>query len=147
MRTLHATTAGRAAPGLRGTIAVVLRWKGSDVPRIVVRRLRRHDPVPPVYRALLLALWEARRMGARALVLGTDDADVAAQLTGGGSPPPEAIGPYLQIRALLHAFRSVEVRCVTPGGDRDAATAAAVAEHPGQPVYTDLPLWACAAAS
>ncbi len=147
MRTLHATTAGRAAPGMRGTAAVVLRWEGSEVPRIEVRRLRRRDPVPPAYRALLLALWEARRMGARALVLGTDDADVAAQLTGSGSPAPEAIGPYLQVRALLHAFRSIEVRYVTPGWERDAATAAAAAEHPGQPVYTDLPLWACAAAS
>jgi hypothetical protein len=147
MRTLHAATAGRAVPGGRGTIAAVLRWDGSDSPRIVVRRLRRKDTVPPAYRALLLALWEARRMGARALVVGTDDADVAVQLAGGGSPPPEAIGPYLQIRALLHAFRFAEVRQWTPGWDRDTTTATAAAEHPGKPVYTDLPLWVRAAAS
>jgi hypothetical protein len=146
-RVLHAAAAGRAVPGARGAIAAVLRWERNDSPHIIVRRLRRNDPVPPAYRALLLALWEARRMGARGVVLGIDDADVMTQLAEGGTPPPEAIGPYLQIRALLHAFRSAEVRHLTPGWDRDAALAADAAEHPGQPVCADLPLWACAAAS
>ncbi len=146
MRRLHAATAGRADLGGRGAIAAVLHWDGSESSRIIVRRLRRNDQVPPAYRAMLLALWEARRMGARELVLATDDADVAAGLNGAGVPTGDATVPYLQIRALLHAFRSAEVRHLTPGWDRDATTAAEAASHPDRPVCTDLPLWACAAA-
>ncbi len=147
MRRLRAATAGHAVLGSRGAIAAVLRWDGNESSRIIVRRLRRNDPAPPAYRGLLLALWEARRMGARELILGTDDADVAACLNGTGAPTEEATVPYLQIRALLHAFRSAEVRHLTPGWDRDATTAAEAALHPDRPICTDLPLWACAAAS
>ncbi len=147
MRRLRAATAGRAALAGRGAIAAVLRWDGNGSSRIIIGRLRPSDPVPPAYSALLLALWEARRMGARELVVGTDDADLAATLNGAGTRTEDATVPYLQIRALLHAFRSVEVRHLTPGWDRDAATAAEAASHPDRPIYTDLPLWACAAAS
>jgi hypothetical protein len=144
-------------------VAAVLRWDDwnddrprdqshgpqgeSHRPRTVVRGLRKGDPVPPAYRALLLALWEARRLGARALTLSTDNADVVTQLLGTVPPPPEAVGAYLQVRALRNAFRSVAVEWRTPvhGGDAALAAAAAGARAcPAQPVCTDLPLWAAA---
>lgn len=146
-RTLHAATAVRTDPRGRAAVAAVLRWDESHRPRTVVRRLRKGDPVPPAYRALLLALWEARRFGARVLILSTDDADVASQLQGTAQPTPEAVGAYLQVRALLNAFRSTVVDWQTPARAGDAALAAAAASaraFPTQSVYTDLPLWAAA---
>lgn len=124
-RTLHASVSvcpGRAGPG---AIKVVMRWEGSCAARTVVRRLRRGDAAPAACRAVLLALWEARRLRARALVLCTDDAEAADMIAGTGAPPEGALGPYLQARALRHTFRSVDVRR-------------------GQPACADLPLWAAA---
>jgi hypothetical protein len=128
-------------------VALVLRWEGSDSPRIVVRRFRARDAAPLAYRALLQALWEARRLGARAIVVATDDADVVAQVAGGGTPPPGALGPYLQIRALLHAFHSGEIRCLGAGRDPDADLAVSAVQGHGRPeACADLPLWSYAAA-
>lgn len=145
MRALRAATAGRAAPGLRGVVAAVLRWEGGGPPRLVVRRTRRGDTVPPAYRAVLLALWEARRMGARWLVLGCDDPEVTAQLSGRTAPPHDAVGPYLQVRALVNSFRLVRIECLVPDSDHDAAIAAAEAANrlrPARALLSDLPLWA-----
>lgn len=140
-------TVVRRAPGTRGTIAAVLRREGDDSPHVIVRRLRHGDDAPPAYRALLLALWEARRLGARRLILGTDDAEVAAQIRG-RAEPPVALGPYLQVRALLNAFLSVDLEWLAPAADPDTATAWAAAAgevHPREQRYTDLPLWVAAA--
>jgi hypothetical protein len=142
--TLHVTTAAYAASGARIAVSAVFRCEGDDAPRIVVRRVRRQDTVPPAYRALLLALWDARRSGARALVVSTDDAEVASQIAGDVPPPAGAIGPYLQVRALLHAFRFAEVRCVARERNYEAIAAAAAAIDPRRPVYADLPLWRAA---
>ncbi len=142
--TLHVTTAAYAGSDGRTVVSAVFRWEGDDPPRIVVRRVRRRDTVPPAYRALLLALWDARRSGARALVVSTDDAEVASQIAGDVPPPAGAIGPYLQVRALLHAFRFAEVRCVARERNDEAIAAAAAAIDPRRPVYADLPLWRAA---
>jgi len=154
-RTLQAATAVWTGPRGRAAVAAVLRWDESEKPRsarrgprTVVRRLRQRDPVPPAYRALLLALWEARRLGARALTLSTDDADVVAQLLGTAPPAPEAVGAYLQVRALLNAFRSVAIDCRTAADDPDTAGAtagAASALDPAAVGCSDLPLWTAAA--
>lgn len=124
-RTLHAAASvcpARAGPDV---IKVVMLWEGGCVARTVVRRLRRGDAAPAACRAVLLALWEARRLRARALVLCTDDAEAADMITGTGAPPEGALGPYLQARALRHTFRTVDVRRQ-------------------EPVCADLPLWAAA---
>lgn len=144
MKALRVATAARAGTDGAGATAAVLRWQGAGEPRVVVRRLPRHDKVPPAYRALLLGLWEARRAGASALVISTDDAEVMAQVEGTQPPPPEAVGSYLQVRALLNAFRSAAVRYVAPVRNQEAAFAAAAAGHARRPVYADLPLWAAA---
>lgn len=156
-RTLHAATAVRVGPRGRAAAAVVLRWDEDGRPRdeslgphTIVRRLRKGDPVPPAYRALLLALWEARRLGTRVIILSTDDAEVVSQLQGTAHPTTEAVGAYLQVRALLNAFRSVEVEWRTAADDPDTAAATArAASALGQAVTgcSDLPLWTAAAAT
>jgi hypothetical protein len=86
-------------------------------------------------------------MGARGVVVGTDDADVAAHLNGAAAPPPEAIGLYVQVRALRNAFQTAQVVVRDPAEDPDsgaavfAAAAAGTTRHPG---YADLPLWVTA---
>lgn len=114
-----------------------------------MRRLRRGDPAPAAYRGLLLALWEAGRLGACGIVLSTDDAGVAAQVAGRAAPPPEALGVYLQVRALLNAVRPVGVDYRTAEEDPDTAAAVAAAAgalSPAPPRCSDLPLWTAAAA-
>lgn len=142
--TVCVSTAAYVAPDGRAAVAAVLRAPGADRPRIVVRRLRRGDGVPAAYRALLVALWEARRSGARRLVVSTDDADVAAQLAGQAAPPAEAVGLYLQVRALLHAFAAAEVRYLAREHNFEAVAAAAAAADHRQPACVDLPLWRAA---
>jgi ribonuclease HI len=141
---LRVSTAVAVAGDGRTAVAAVFRWDEDDDPRIVVRRLRRQDPVPPGYRALLVALWDARRLRARTVEVCIDDADVAAQIAGTTPPPAAAIGPYLQVRALTHAFRSAEVRWVEREQNEEAVAAAAAALDPRQPIYADLPLWRAA---
>ncbi|MDR7522370.1 MAG: hypothetical protein QN168_07905 [Armatimonadota bacterium] len=127
--------------------AAALRWEDGAGRRVVVRRLRGGDPVPPAYRAVLLALGEARRLRARKVVVGVGDADVASQIAGRSAVPVGALGGYLQVRALLHLFRSAEILYLAPACDPDAAAAASRAgawARPGQSSCADLPLWAAA---
>lgn len=124
-RTLRAEVSVCPAQAGPGLVKVVMRRGDGRIVRTLNRRLRRGDASPAISRAILLALWEARRLGARSLVLYTDDAEATSVLTGSEPPPPGALGPYLQVRALRHAFRSVEVR------------------HPSS-ACADLPLWTAA---
>jgi hypothetical protein len=92
-------------------------------------------------------LWVARRKGARVVVVGTDDAEVAGQVNGAASPPPAAIGLYVQVRALRNAFETAEVVARDPAADPDgeaAVFAAAASGTTRHPAYADLPLWAAA---
>jgi len=142
---LHVMTSARRLPGGRAGIAVVIRWQPTGETRTVTRRLRRYEATRSSYRALLAGLWEARRMGARHIVVSTDDPAVAAQLAGTDVPAPEATGLYLQVRALCNAFRSAEVRHAEP--DRaadawDAVIAVERADATAPMAHADLPLWA-----
>lgn len=142
---LRVATVARRGPGGRSAAAAVLRWEGRHEARAIVRRLHPFDNTPPAYRALLLGLWRARRMGAHDLHLILEDPEVLGQLEGRDAVPTEAMVPWLQVRALLNAFRSVEFGALLTEGDPDharAAAAAAAALNPPQPWWSDLPLWA-----
>ncbi|MBI3998782.1 MAG: reverse transcriptase-like protein [Armatimonadetes bacterium] len=141
---VHVATAARPAGDGSFAIAAVLRWDGPRSPRVATRRLRRQDQIPPVYRALLFGLWEARRLGARSIVLATDDADAVAVLSGTASPPAGAVVACLQIRALLYAFETAEISWLAPARNQEAIFAAEAATHCRRPAYSDLPLWAAA---
>jgi len=135
----------RGRPGDRGVATACLRWPDGTT-RTIVRRIRRDDPVPAAWRALLLGLWAARRAGARALTLVLDDPDVAAVLDGRAEPPADAVIPSLQSRALLNAFRSTAIR-IGSGNDPDleAAGFAAASGGAGRAGLAGLPLWSMAA--
>jgi hypothetical protein len=144
--TLHVTVMVRE--GLRGrtAAAAVLRWGGAGPARTVVRYVKRRCDGTTTYRALLSALWEARRMGARRLVVGINDADVIAQISGNDVPPADVIGLYLQTRALLNAFRSAVVEYAPDEWpDLVAAPNAVAGSAPRPPVCSDLPLWTAVA--
>ncbi len=163
-RTLHATVKVRRDTRGRIVVAAVLRWAeecaphdaggnsrvGSGRPRTVARRVQEGDPVPPAYRGVLLVLWTGRRLGARAIRLWLDDADVIAQIQGATQPSPSALGAYLQVRALLNAFREVSIE---EGQGMSHPTTTLVTSRPAEPLEpgrhhtacTDfLPLWATA---
>ena len=141
---LHVATAVRPRADGSVMLAAVLRWNGTGASRVVVRRQRETDMTVAAYRALLLGLGEARRAGARELVLYAGDVSVAAQLKGVEPAPAGALGPYLQVRALLNAFRFATVRHVETVAGQEAVFAAAAAVHSRRPAYSDLPLWAAA---
>jgi GNAT superfamily N-acetyltransferase len=145
--TLNVTVTVREDWRGRGVAAAILRWDDSGERRAIVRRVRGAGGVPLTYRALLFALWQARRVGARALVVDPGDPEVAAQITGAESPPDEVLSLYLQVRALLNAFRAVVITRSFGAGPDAAAAAAAVdgAIAPCRPVYADLPLWTATA--
>jgi len=141
---LHVGTAARARANGGVTSAVVLRWGDTGPPRVIVRRQREGDITAAAYRAVVLGLVEARRVRAREVIIYADDADVVAQLDGTERPPAAVLGLYLQVRALLNAFRSAHVRHSAARPNQEAVFAAAAALHRRRPVYTDLPLWAAA---
>jgi hypothetical protein len=146
VKTLAVAVAARTGPSGRSAVAAVVR-SPDGAKRTVVRRVRPADPVPPVWRALLLGLWAGRRAGARALALAVEEADVVAALERRSGPPAGGVVPYLQARALLNAFQSVEVRLALPADPDLGAAAAAAAGDPGPGGVTALPLWSAAAAS
>jgi hypothetical protein len=89
-------------------------------------------------------LTEARRLRARTVIVHVDDAEVVAHLRGAERPPVEVLGLYLQVRALMNAFRSADVRLSAPIAGHDPIFAAAAALPPRGQTYSDLPLWAAA---
>ncbi len=142
-RTLHVAATGRDVRG-RAVCVASLRWDGEEHGRLVRRRLR-HTHGSATHRAVLLALWEAHRIGARTVVVRTDDAAVVAQLAGREATPASALPCYLQIRALANAFAEAQIHYADAASDADMyAVASAVAV--GAPRrYADLPLWVAAA--
>jgi hypothetical protein len=136
---LHIAAAVR--PGARGaTSAAILRWEGAESSRIIARRWGEEDLTAAAYRAIVLGLLEARRLRAHAVVVSVEDAGVVAQLDG-RAPPPPALGLYLQVRALLNAFRSARVRHGARPAEGGASDAASLDRRRA---CTDLPLWAAA---
>jgi len=143
MRMLHVAAASADWNGRRA-VAAILRWEGEDESKTVVRLLEPDDAAPLGYRALVLGLWEARRAGAKIVEVAIDAPDIAAQVEGAEEPPSDVIGPYLQVRALLNAFRQVRIRHVPSSHNQRAAATAALVVRP-RLRYADLPLWAAAA--
>jgi len=95
------------------------------------------------FRGILYALWNSRRLGSRWIVVHSDNPDVVAQINGAKDVDPALVGPYLEVRALLHAYRGARVE---PGetmwGHEAAASAQTALEHDTDDVVEDLPLWA-----
>jgi hypothetical protein len=61
------------------------------------------------FRGIVYALWRARRLAYRLVAVHTDDPAAVAQINGGRCVDPDAVGPYLQIRALMHIYREASI--------------------------------------
>lgn len=109
---------GRVAAG------VVIRDATGRTLRVTARSLEATSHEEAAYRALLHGLWRARKMGARRARVYSDDADVVAQLEGTSEVPVELIGPYLQTKAMLNAYRWSSVDLIERDRNAEAALAA-----------------------
>jgi hypothetical protein len=61
------------------------------------------------FRAVVYALWNARRLGFRRIAVHGDDPDAVAQINGRRPVDPDVVAEYLQMRALIHLYKSVEI--------------------------------------
>jgi reverse transcriptase-like protein len=143
-KALHAYVAATGAEGNRAGMGVVF----VDVHGQVLRRIGRtlHEVTSrdlAAYRGILYALWNSRRLGARWIVVHGDTADVIAQINGDQEIPPTLVGPYLEVRALLHAYRGARVKTDDTLWGREAAALAQTALAGNtDDIVEDLPLWA-----
>lgn len=95
------------------------------------------------FRAILYALWNSRRLGARWVVVHSDNPGVVAQVNGEQEVDSALVGPYLEVRALLHAYRSARVEAGEIQWSQEARDAAEAARAGrGEDIIEDLPLWA-----
>jgi len=133
----------------RAALGVVIRDSDGQTLRVVGRILR---PVPPegaAYRAVLHGVWMAKRLGARRIRVFTEHPEIVAQLAGEAEVPAHLIGPYLQTKAMLNAYRWSNVELVVREQNAAAALVAAgtLEREPLTPAAVDdeelefLPLW------
>jgi hypothetical protein len=114
----------------------VLKRIGRALPGVSSRALA-------VFRGILYALWNSRRFGVRHVVVHCDAPEVVQQVNGEREVPDGLVGPYLEVRALLHAYREARVLTDESAWEREAAAIAAVAlqHNTDDIVEDDLPLW------
>jgi len=61
-------------------------------------------------RGIVYALWNARTLGYRRVIVHSDHPAAVAQINGDCRVDPSLIGPYLEARALMHAYRWARVK-------------------------------------
>ena len=147
--TLHAFVA--AAEPARGRTATgvvfvdhagrALRKVGRALPSVTDRGLA-------AFHGIVYALWNSRRLGSRRVVVHCAEHEVVAQINGDAEVPEQYVGPYLEVRALLHAYRAARVeQCPLGTGEllwqaEAQALADAAVDHDIDETVEDLPLWA-----
>ncbi len=140
-RRVHAYVAEVVSGGRCGIGVLFVDDRGHVLGRI--RKTVRHaGRDQAVFHGILAALWAARRLGTRALAVHVDDPRIVAQINGEQEVAWDLVGPYLQVRALLHAYRNSQVEADLLGwGPAAIAVAEAALRGAGDGV-DDLPLWA-----
>ncbi len=142
-RALHAYVAAAEPAGNRAGMGVVF----ADSRGRVVRRIGRRLPDVTTrelaaFRGILYALWNSRRLGSRWIVVHSDTPDVVAQINGARDVDPALVGPYLEVRALLHAYKGAGVETGETAWSREASAIAQDAlDHDTDDIVEDLPLW------
>jgi hypothetical protein len=153
-RVVHAYVAA-AQTGQWTGLGVVFVDARGEVLRRVGRRATGSSKDLAAFRGILYALWTARRLGSRRVIVHSDRPGVVAQINGHQEVHVDFVGPYLQVRALLHAYRSARVE---EGGQMTGEQEAlAMAEAAltfdvhaydvTEIVVEDLPLWTWQVAS
>ncbi len=143
MQTMEIYASIAAGPSGCVALGVVLRDAEGHTVSVTTRALGTISREEATYRALLLGLWRAKRGGAHRIRIYTDHPDVVAQLRGHGEVPPPLVGLYLQVRAMLNAYRWRVLEGIDRARNAEAALAAM--EALDRPPETDdvesLPLW------
>jgi hypothetical protein len=105
-------------------------------------------PDHAAFQGIIYALWTARRLGSRRVVVYSDRPAVVGQINGGQDVRADLIGPYLEVRALLNAYRSASVEPSQIGWEQEALAMAETAlafelnaVDVTDVVVEDLPLW------
>ncbi len=123
----------------RFAYGIVIRSGRGRVLRQLGRAVEADDLRGVLLRAVLRALWIARRYG-RTLRVAVDHPEVVRWLTCGQELDPRFLATYLQIRALMHTYRRVDV---VLSSEEEHLRSHRVARHflgePTRPV--DTPLW------
>ncbi len=144
---LHAHVATVHAGQRAGLGVVFVNARGQ-----VLRRVGRRVPVSTndyvAFQGIIYALWTARRLGSRRVVVHSDHPAVVAQINGDLDVRADLIGPYLEVRALLNAYRSASVEPGQIGWEQEARAMAETAlafdlnaVDVTDIVVEDLPLW------
>ena len=144
LKVIHAyVAAAEPAEGRSGMGVVFVDSQGHVLKRIgrSLPGVRSHDLA--AFRGILYALWNSRRFGVRHVVVHCDRPVVVAQVNGDRQVDDSLVGPYLEVRALLHAYRQARVLADGSAWGREAAAIAAVAlqHNTDDVVEDDLPLW------
>ena len=148
MRTVVEVFTSAAYRNGRAGLGIVLRAGGESV-QVIRRAVLAGSPVEAAYRAILTGLWYARTTGTRRVRVYADHAEAVRQLGGELDLPGELTGVYLQVRALMNAYRWSEMEFTARESNVEAALAAleALDEEPlmGDEEYeaaVPLPLFA-----
>lgn len=104
----------------RAGLGIVLRAGGHPV-KVIRRAVLASSPVDAAYRSILTGLWYARTTGTRHVLLYADHADAVRQLLGEAKPSEELTGVYLQVRALMNAYRWSELVFIARESNVEAA--------------------------
>ena len=143
-KVVHAYVAAAAPVDGRSGMGVVFVDSQGRVLKRIGRALpgvQSHELA--VFRGILYALWNSRRFGVRHVVVHSDGPTVVQQVNGERDVADSLVGPYLEVRALLHAYREARVLADTSAWGREAAAIAGVAlqHNTDDIVEDDLPLW------
>lgn len=148
VQTVHAYVAVAMLSGGRAGVGTLFVDAGGHV----LRRTRQVIPAVSreraAFRGIIIALWSSRRLGSRRIVVHGDVPGVVARINGEQPVEPELVGPYLEVRALLHAYRSARVETDQVVWAREAQALAGAARSEDGPGLNDgrdvedLPLWA-----
>lgn len=138
---VHAYVAEVVSGGRCGIGVLFVDDRGHVLGR-VRKTLLRAARDQAVFHGILAALWAARRLGTRAVVVHVDDPQIIAQINGEQPVAWDLVGPYLQVRALLHAYRDSRVEADLLGWGPAAIAVAEAALRRAGGTVDDLPLWA-----
>ncbi len=124
-------------------IGVVTRDTDGRTISVATRVLGNVSREEATYRALLLGVWRAKRAGAQRVHVFADHTEVVDQVQGNREVPPPLVGLYLQVRAMLNAYRWKTLESIERSQNAEAALAALEAlDHPSERDDLDsLPLW------
>ncbi|MBM3451277.1 MAG: hypothetical protein FJX78_09950 [Armatimonadetes bacterium] len=121
--------------------AAVIRGNGRALHRLV-SRVPGATRTAAFFEGISYALGAARRYG-RTLRMAVNDAGVAAMLSKRQEVTSEYVTPFLVARALIHAYRRVEI--VEPAAEEKTALGVVIADALASGgVVPQLPLWSTA---